>query len=404
VSAVIARFLRATAAAACLVALLPARALRAESIFGMNLLGERVEAVDARVAALGGFVQVVDDSLGLLQYNPAMLAFSKRVSFGAAGYVTRDDNQSQDLERVVVGTKFSAFAFAFPLFKRTLTASVGYRGRYDPDFDFGIAGETSTGEDYTDIYERSGGTWGVPISIAADLGRYAKVGGTISLERGTIEDRWLVDFQGGNTADASSTQIREVSATGFGGGLVVRPVAGVSVGVAYEGEIDYDVAVTESFTNASADTSYSETMLQPARWTVSASWRVARGFTLYGGASMSDFTKFEGLDFPSDRLTEERVASFGLEYRIRGARLPIRASARYEKLPYTLPAGEEITRVSFALGSGLLFRTGRGKLDAALQFGKMGSVGTNTYEDRQVRFYVSITGSENWATKREGRY
>jgi hypothetical protein len=50
-----------------------------------------------------------------------------------------------------------------------------------------------------------------------------------------------------------------------------------------------------------------------------------------------------------------------------------------------------------------MFRSGRGKIDAALQFGKVGSVDTNTYEDRQVRFYLSITGSENWATKRESR-
>jgi hypothetical protein len=94
----------------------------------------------------------------------------------------------------------------------------------------------------------------------------------------------------------------------------------------------------------------------------------------------------------------------GLEYRFRGTRFPIRLSGRYEQLPYTLPDGEEITEFSFALGSGLLFRTGRGKLDAAIQFGRIGSVDTNTYEDRQIRFYISITGSEQWSTKRETRY
>ncbi len=376
----------------------------AESIFGMNLLGERIEAVDARVAAVGGFVQIVDDSLGLLQFNPAMLAFSKRVAFGAAGYVTSDVNQSADIENTMVATKFSTLAFAFPLFKRTLTASVGYRGRYDPDFDYSVPGTTTGGEAYNDVFERSGGTWAVPISIAADLGRYAKIGGTISLERGTIENRWLTDFTGNNTVDATSTQIREVSATGFGAGVVVRPVAGVGLGVAFESELDYDVKVTETFTNAAANTSYDETMVQPARWIASAAWRVARGFNLYAGVSTCDFTQFEGLDFPSSRLTEERVAALGLEYRFRGTRFPIRLSGRYEQLPYTLPDGEEITEFSFALGSGLLFRTGRGKLDAAIQFGRIGSVDTNTYEDRQIRFYISITGSEQWSTKRETRY
>ncbi len=386
------------------VVLAAARAPRAESIFGMNLLGERFDAVDARTAAVGGFVQVVDDSLGVLQYNPAMLAWAKRVTFGAAGYVTRDANESQDLERVVVSTKFSALGFAFPLFRKALSASVGYRGRYDPDGDFSVPGETPTGENYSDVYERSGGTWSVPITVAADLGRYAKLGGTVSLERGTIENRWLIDFEGSNTADASSEQIREVRGTGFGAGAVVRPIASVSIGVAWEAEIDYDVDVTESFTNSSADTSYPETMRQPERWTVSATWRVMRGFTVYAGGSVCDFTQFEGLDFPSERLTEERVAALGLEYRFQGTRFPIRASARYEQLAYTLPDGEEITRMAFTLGSGLLFRTGRGKLDAALQFATVGSVDTNTYEDQQVRFFISIAGSESWSAKREGRY
>jgi hypothetical protein len=392
------------AAVVCVAALSMVRAPRAESIFGMNLLGERIEAVDARVAALGGFVQIVDDSLGILQYNPAMLAWAKRVSFGASGYVTQDVNQSADFERSMVSTKFSSFGFAFPLFKRTLSASLGYRGRYDPDFDFSVPGETPAGDAYSDVYERSGGTWSIPISVAADLGRYAKVGGTFSLERGTIENRWLIDFAGTGTADATSTQIREVRASGFGGGVVVRPIAGISLGVTYEGQIDYDVKVDETFTNTTADTSYTETMTLPDRWTVSAAWRVARGFNVYAGGSISDFTKFQGLEFPSQRLTEERVASLGLEYRFKGSRFPIRMSARYEKLPYTLPEGEDVTRMSFALGSGLLFRTGRGKLDGALQFAKVGSMDTNGYEDRQVRFYISITGSESWSTNRETRY
>ena len=379
-------------------------AARADSIFGMNLLGERIEAVDARVAALGGFVQIVDDSLGLMQLNPAMLAFSKRVAFGASGYVTSDANKSNELERTTVATKFSTLMFAFPLFKRTLTASIGYRGHYDPDFDYSVPGTTTSGEAYENVFERTGGTWGVPITVAADLGRYAKIGGSVSLERGTIENRWLTDFSGDNTVDAGSTQIREVSATGFGAGVVVRPIAGVGLGLAFESELDYDVDVTETFTNSAADSTYDEAMVQPARWIVSAAWRAARGITVYAGASYSDFTQFEGLAFPTDRLTEELVASLGLEYRLRGSRFPIRVSGRYEKLPYTLPEGEEITRVSFALGSGLLFRTGRGKLDAAIQFGKIGSVETNTYEDRQVRFYISITGSEAWSTKRETRY
>jgi hypothetical protein len=69
-----------------------------------------------------------------------------------------------------------------------------------------------------------------------------------------------------------------------------------------------------------------------------------------------------------------------------------------------MPGGEKIHRTAFCLGSGLLFRSRQGKLDAALQFGKTGSVSRNDYEDRFVRFVVSVTGSEEWKRKRETRY
>jgi hypothetical protein len=387
-----------------LAACLAARSASAESIFGLNLLGERVESVDARSAAVGGFTQVVDDSLGLLQYNPAMLAWSKRVTFGAAGYVTRDANQSSDLERVVVGTKFTTFVFAFPIYRPHLTASVGYRARYDPDGDFRIPNETSTGDVYSDLFERRGGTWSVPLSLAADLGRYAKLGGFFSLERGTIENRWVVDFEGSNSADALSDRNYELSGNGFGVGGVLRPLANVTLGAAYEGSIEYDTEVKETYTNSSIDTAYSETTVQPARWTGSVTWRVMRGFQVYAGASTCDFREFEGLAFPPSRLAREQTMAFGLEYRIQRWRLPVRASVRHDQLPYTLPDGEEIARLSFALGSGLLFRGGRGKIDTALEFAQVGSVDTNTYEDRQVRFYLSINGSEDWKRDREDRY
>jgi hypothetical protein len=52
----------------------------------------------------------------------------------------------------------------------------------------------------------------------------------------------------------------------------------------------------------------------------------------------------------------------------------------------------------------LIFRSQTGKLDLALEFGSTGSVDANDYEDRFVRFYLSIAGSEEWKRKRGSRY
>jgi hypothetical protein len=375
---------------------------RADSIFGLYLVGERVEVGDARVTALGGAVQTVDDSLGVLQYNPATLAWMKRFSFGAAGYFTSDKNESEDIDQRSNSTTFSHLVFAFPVFSQRVTAGVGFRGRYDPDGEFVVPGETSEGDPYNDHFERNGGLFSVPITVAFDAGNYAKIGAFFSLERGKIEETWVKDFQT-NAADAVSTRERVFKGHCIGGGFVSRPVSQLSIGLTYESQIDYDVDVSERFTNSVSDTSGTESATLPSRMTLSASLRVSRDMTWFLGGSLCDFTDFEGLNFPSGRLAREEVAALGIEYRLADGRFPIRASVRYEQLPYTLPDGEEITSFAFTIGSGKLMKRGRGKLDVALQFADAGSADKNTYQDRSVRFYLSISGSEDWKRERDRR-
>jgi hypothetical protein len=387
--------------AALAVALVAAAAnpARADSIFGLNLLGERVDVGDARVNALGGFVQTADDSLGVLQYNPAALAWMKRFSFGASGYFTGDKNKSEELEQRNNSMTFSQFIFAFPVYHDRVTASFGFRGRYDPDGEFVLQEQTSEGVPYADRYERSGGLFAVPITVAFDAGNYAKIGAFFSLERGKIEEDWFTDFESPN-ADAVSTRERIFKGHGLGAGFVSRPIPRLSIGLTYESQIDYDVEVTEKHTNSVADTAGTESAVLPARMTLSASCRVTGDMTMFVGGSVCDFRDFEGINFPSDRLVQEQVASVGIEYRIGAGRVPLRGSFTYEQLPYETPDGQAIKRYAFALGSGRLMKRARGKVDVALLFANTGAVDTNTYSDRSVRFYLSISGSEDW--KRAG--
>jgi hypothetical protein len=388
--------------AAALALLSVAPDVRADSVFALNLVGERVNVGDARVAALGGFVQTVDDSLGVLQYNPAALAWMKRFSFGVAGYFTSDQNKSADLEQRDNSTTLTHVIFAFPLYRDRVTAGFGFRGRYDPDGEFSVPGVTSEGDAYNDNYERGGGLFAIPFSVAVDAGNYAKLGAFFSLERGKIEETWVKDFEDPN-ADATSTRERTFSGHCFGAGFVTRPVSRLSIGLTYESEIDYDVDVSERFTSSSSDTSSSETAKLPARMTLSAVIRMSRDFTLFLGGSLSDFQDFEGLGFPESRLTQEQTAAIGLEYRLGASRFPIRGSFRYEQFPYTMPDGEEITKMAFTIGTGKLMKRGRGKVDIALELANAGSVDTNGYADRSVRFFLSISGSEDWKRERDPR-
>jgi hypothetical protein len=391
---------------ACLAVWSTATPSRAESIFNLNLVGERLATGDVRATALGGSMQLLDDSLSVLQFNPAMLTYHTKVTFGAAQYLSSDLSRSGSLEEQEVASKFTDFMFAFPLFNR-FTVGLGFRGRYDTDASLTIRSTSSAGEAYRDEFIRSGGLSSYPLSIATNVTRFFKVGAFYTVETGSIENRWNVIFDAPDQRPSFSIQKRTLSGNGWGVGVVVRPVARVLLGLTYEGEIDYDVSVREFFTNSAANGSFDEDMTLPARWVGAAQWR-GEDFAVYAGASLSDFERFEGLDFPANRLQREEMASLGVEYLngvpVFGRRFPLRLSIAYERLPYEYPEGERVQRVVGGVGTGLKFRDGKGKIDFALQTGKTGSRDGNGLETRILRLYVGVSGAELWKRHRESAY
>ncbi len=378
----------------------------AESVFNLNLLGERMESGDARAISLGGYTQLLDDSLGVLQHNPAMFSMFTRVTFGASQFTSSDLNRSDLGEEQEVSTKFTAFGFAFPLFNK-FTIGLTYRGRYDPDASFSIPRVSAEGDDYREEFIRQGGLNSYQMAVAGNLSRFLKVGAYYSIENGSIENRWNTIFENSLLVRAFNIEKRTLSGNGWGLGAVVAPVEGVMLSAMYEAEISYDTDGTLSFTNESSDGQFSEETILPARWTVAAHWH-NDDFGVYAGGSVSDFEQFEGLAFPAERLVREDVAALGFEYArgfsVFGRRYPVRLSFTYERLPYEAPAGERIQRVMGGIGTGLLFSGGRGKIDFALQTGKIGSTETNGLSTRVLRLYVGISGSEVWKRKRESAY
>lgn len=379
---------------------------RAESIFGLNLVGERIDAGDARAMALGGAGQLLDDSLAVLQLNPAMISIANKVTFGVSQYFASDLSRSEAGQEQEVGAKFTGFAFTFPLFTK-FTLGFAYRGRYDPDGGFTTHDVSSAGDPYRTEFIREGGLNSYQFMAATRVTRFARLGGYVSYETGRLKNRWNTIFDSSAQQPAYNIQDRTMSGTGWGAGAVISPSRSVMLGVVYEGKIDYDVDVLERYTNSAASGSYGESMTLPAALTASAAWH-GRHFAAYATASMRDFKNFEGLAFPADRLEREESAGLGVEYLrgfpLFGRRFPVRLSMSYERLPYTYPEGERVQRVVAALGTGLILSDGRGKIDFAIQTGRIGSRNTNGLDTRVLRLFVGISGAEIWKHKRESAY
>jgi long-subunit fatty acid transport protein len=376
----------------------------ATSIFSMNLLGERIESGDARAIALGGSFQMVLDSLGVLQQNPAMLTYCRKVTVGAGQLFAMDKGRSETSTERDVSVSYPVFMGAFPITKY-LTLGIGYRGKNDPDGTFTLSGTTNSGTDYRRIFSKSGGLYSVPLTLAVTFSRYAALGMSYTLEKGSIEDRWDVTFEDITFMPGAGLKREELNGSGYGVGVLMFPGGPLMVGATYESEVEYDVNIKERFTEPALDTNYVQSAKVPPRLSVALTWRITPSWHALASYVTADFTKFEGLDFPSDRLYREESIAIGAEYTkgipLKGKRFPLRFSFNYQRLPYDFPAGERIRKIMFGFGTGLNLGSGKAKMDIALRVGKVGSLSNNTMEDRLVRLYVSVTGSEVWKRKGE---
>lgn len=384
----------------------------ATSVYSMNLVGGRVEAGDVRAVSLGGMYQLVVDSLAVLQANPALLARLAQVTIGVSQVLASDEGRNAEGAERDVSFRFPSLRLAFPIVDLAVI-SVGFRGRYDPDGGFSVRGETESGEGFTQSFEKSGGLFSIPLGLSFDVTRFLSVGLTISREGGSVEDRWNTIYDDPSAVEGAVFEKEEFSGTGYGASAVAYPFGRFIIGGSYESAIDYDTDIerfrefsqpgAERPSSTQRDTVFTSTARLPARISIGATWGVSHSILVAGSYTRSDFTDFEGLGFPKERLDVEEVYSFGIEYAdaipLKKTRLPLRLSFMLEKLPYQHPEGHDVSKFLIGLGTGIAFRSGRGKLDIGIQGGKTGTIDENLVEDRLFRIYVGVSGGEVWKRK-----
>ncbi len=375
---------------------------RAASVYSMILVGEAVESGDVRAISLGGSTQLFVDSLGAAHSNPALLSRIPRVTIAATQYVAVDQGRSEGYSERDASFTFASVRAVFPVLS-IARLSIGYVGRYDPDGAFSLRDKTDGGNDYTKTYEKSGGLFSVPLTASFDLTRFVSVGLTFSLERGTVEERWDIVFDEKSFEPSAGLKKYDVSGTGYGIGAAMYPAASLVIGGTYESGIDYDADIYERYTQSALDTSYGGDLTLPARVTAGVTWQWKDRLLVLASAVWADFKEFDGLGFPADRLESEQKYCVGLEYLpgvgLRGKRMPFRVGFSYGRLPFDYPEGNKVDKYLVSLGTGIKIRGGKGKLDIAVVAGKDGSLGANGIENRLIRVYLGVSGSEAWRRK-----
>jgi len=370
-------------------------------VFSLNFLGERLEAGEVRAIALGGDFQILGDSTEVLGANPAATALCPKVTLGGSQWVGVYWSKSDQFREKDVDVKYPAFAAAFPL-HRGLVLSLGYRARYDPDASFTNEKVDAAGETYRETFATSGGLYSVPLALGVRPFRYLALGASFDLERGSLEDSWQISFPGAQASPGGGSQRVEVSGTGFTVGALLFPGPGLVLSAFYDSRVEYELAVSETYTQSSLDTLYSGRAELPPRVGGALAWRVSDTWSLHLGGFRRDFQGIGGWGFDPGQLGVEEGYALGVAHRLGGGK-DLRLSLSVGKLPYRYPPGQDIWEYALGLGTGFEIAHGSGRIDLALRAGKRGSLADNRLEERYLKLFVGVTGGEVWKRKRVRR-
>lgn len=380
---------------------------RAQSVFGVNFLGEHRFTGGARFRALGLSSYAVRDTSYAVAANDASLAdissvtFSIFESFTSSG--VRSGSASADVNRFQLPTVM----LGVPLGKR-FAAAVGYRERFEGRGEFSYPLPVEGGISGVERYRHRASLFTVPFVAAWKAAPWASAAASLNLERGSITDVATVLFNNDLYGDVDSRRERGYAGLSWAVSVLVEPHRRLSLGAGFNSAVEYDVTESFTYSNDALDSSASWDFRLPPSWGAGAAvgvterWWLSSYFWRREAPEPAGFRQLEG------SIGDERLVSFGVERRRSKeggffARAPIRAGFYEDRWHLEYPAGRPVRSRFFTLGSGFGLPGGPGAIDFALEFGQIGSIGDNGADERVFRFSVSVSASEAWSRRRSER-
>lgn len=390
-----------------LAAAWPPRAGEAQSIFGINFLGEHRFTAGARQHGIGLAGIALRDSASAVSMNDAALAdipgvtFSLVESFASAGI--NDGTSTADQNRFQLPTVM----IAVPL-RPGLVVSAGYLTGFEGKGDFSFPRVVEGEPTGLEIYRHRASLFSVPLSVSWRALTWARVAGSVALERGSIRSSSIVSFENSLYGDVESSRSRSYAGTSFGLSALVEPHERVSLGAVWRSETAYDATETFSYTKASLDSSAEGSFTMPMSWGAGAAVRVARRWWANASFWTREAPKPDGFPQLEGSIGDETLVAAGIERR--GApeggffsRIPLRIGFYDDRWHFEYPAGKAIHSRFLTIGTGFTMPGGPGAIDVAVELGQTGSIDSNGLEERVLRFVFGMSASEAWSKRKQER-
>jgi hypothetical protein len=391
-----------------LQAYIPVSPAAAQSMYGLNFLGEHRFRGSARDRALAYSTFAVPDSNNAITANPASMGDLTRVTFSV--FEVLDMSRSRVSGEVVDQNRFllPAVMIAVPV-RQGLVLGTGYRTRFEGRGDCSFPGTLPGAPVPYEIYKRRSSLFMVPFTLALRVNKFVSIGGELQLEGGSIRDEQTVDFEKSGYEAAVFERKRVFSGTSWAASFLARPHRRFHIGAYLDNEINYNVEEEFSFSRKDLDSSAVWDFELPPAYGLGIAvefydrWWLTSGFWKRDAPDPVGFPQFKY------SLEDERLISVGLERRggVEGgfwSRMPIRLGYYDNRWHLQFPAGEPVNARFMTFGTGFPMPGGPGTIEFSLEFGYIGSGDDNAPEERLVRAGLSLNVSESWSRRKEDRH
>ena len=384
--------------------------VRAQTPMAFRDIGQNITTTDGRVSGRGGWGMAESDSLNPSFENIASLTSSPYVVMLLTGYGEQVDSEGSAERRETYKAYAPNIRVALPVIKYrlALTAGIALRRAMNwetrTDSTYLVWGEEIIGQE---DFRRHGNIFDVPLGLSLRLLPGLSVAGAINIVRGvsteTITNSYPVEGSILNPDYLRSTQELkdEFSGISYTVSALWSGLSFFRAGASYTPAYDIDVQRTLSIVGVSARSRDYFATSFPEEYKAGAQLKLFRRWWIGADAQFSPWSELTG-DAPwIQNLEDEWTLSAGIEraqgHKRRGgsSNMPIRLGAMARQWAYSID-GNLIEERALSIGTGFAFQGGRGTLDLALTYGRVGKIEEHSVSSEYWRLTASVTGLERW--------
>jgi len=389
--------------AAAILALISPGVAEAQSIYGMNYIGEAIHQGSSRHQALGYSAVAVQDTSNSVTSNPATTADLNMVTLTVQQVVSAGRVYFLDYLSKQTRYQVPAFTVSFP-FRKGLVMTAGYRTRYCGRADFAYQLDIEGTPTGFQNYKLDSNLYTIPVILAWRPLNSLRIAGEAQFNFGSIIDKVNVWFDDLNYRNIDSERRRTYSGRSWGAALLWEAHPRLWLGFNIDGAVDYRVEEVIENTTSALDTSSVYSYNLPLAWDAGLSanpygrWWLSASYRMRAAADPVGYPQLEG------NVGDERHIGFGIERRagLQGnflRRIPLRLGFYTDTWHYQFPAGHDVSSMFFTVGSALPLRNSPGAIDFTLEYGRVGSKTENLVEENIFRFGLSFSVAEPWSRR-----